>query len=88
MKISSVVGLNELYCLLILCFCVYSAQLSLLGTMSQKLVIKATDDVYKATKDRMALAEEESKKSWSVSVSPTNPDTLYLDSHCLLAETS
>lgn len=35
-----------------------------IGSLSKKLTVHATDDVYKATKEKMALAEEESKRNW------------------------
>lgn len=34
--------------------------------MQQKINVLATDDVYKSTRERMTLAEEESKKVWYV----------------------
>lgn len=34
-----------------------------IGSLSKKLTVHATDDVYKATKEKMALAEEESKRN-------------------------
>lgn len=34
--------------------------------MGLKMNIKAKDDVYEATRQRMAVAEEESKKNWYV----------------------
>ncbi len=34
------------------------------GLMALKMSIKAKDDVYEATRQRMAVAEEESKKNW------------------------
>ncbi|EFX81756.1 hypothetical protein DAPPUDRAFT_317378 [Daphnia pulex] len=37
-----------------------------LGVMGLKMNIKAKDDVYEATRQRMAVAEEESKKNWYV----------------------
>ncbi|XP_064608066.1 RNA polymerase II elongation factor ELL-like [Liolophura sinensis] len=38
------------------------ATMDLLGSMSHKVVVHATDDVYKTTRQRMTQAEEESKK--------------------------
>jgi len=34
--------------------------------MQQKITVLATDDVYNLTRERMTLAEEESKKVWYV----------------------
>ena len=39
-------------------------ELSSLGSMSQKIVVKASDDVFDDTRKKMTLAEEESKKQW------------------------
>lgn len=47
--------------------------------MGLKMNIKAKDDVYEATRQRMAVAEEESKKNWYVTftliytLTPLNP---------------
>ena len=43
-----------------------SRSLESLGVMGLKMNIKAKDDVYEATRQRMAVAEEESKKNWYV----------------------
>lgn len=40
--------------------------MSSLGSMSQKIVVRASDDVFDDTKKKMTLAEEESKKQWYV----------------------
>ena len=39
-------------------------ELSSLGSMSQKIVVRATDDIFDDTRKKMTLAEEESKKQW------------------------
>ena len=50
--------------------------------MGLKMNIKAKDDVYEATRQRMAVAEEESKKNWYVTftliytLTPLNPISL------------
>jgi len=41
-----------------------SRSLESLGVMALKMNVKAKDDVYEATRQRMAVAEEESKKNW------------------------
>ena len=41
-----------------------SRSLESLGGMALKMNIKAKEDVYEATRQRMAVAEEESKKNW------------------------
>lgn len=43
-------------------------KLETLDTMSQKIVVKATDDVYKTTKEKLAVKNEESMKSRYVSL--------------------
>lgn len=41
-----------------------SRSLESLGAMTLKMNVKAKEDVYEATRQRMAVAEEESKKNW------------------------
>ena len=52
-----------MYCLL--CYS-GSQSLDMLGAMLHKVSIRATDDSYRTTRERMTLAEEESKKQRSV----------------------
>jgi RNA polymerase II elongation factor ELL len=55
--------------MLLECFCVIiitlssSQCLSSIGVMSHNLRVQATDDVYQTTKEKISLAEEESKKA-------------------------
>ena len=41
-------------------------ELELVGSLNTRLTVHATDDVYNTTREKMAIAEEEHKKSWSV----------------------
>ena len=43
-----------------------SRSLESLGPMTLKMNVKAKEDVYEATRQRMAVAEEESKKNWYI----------------------
>ena len=45
-----------------------SRSLESLGVMTLKMNVQAKEDVYEATRQRMAVAEEESKKNWYVPV--------------------
>lgn len=44
--------------------CMNFRRLEALDTMTQKIVVKATDDVYQTTRDKLAVKNEESKKNW------------------------
>lgn len=45
-------------------FFVMFRKLETLDTMTQKIVVRATDDVYQTTRDKLAVKNEESKKYW------------------------
>ncbi|XP_046329647.1 RNA polymerase II elongation factor ELL-like [Haliotis rufescens] len=49
----------------------YGHTLESLGVMQQKINVLATDDVYKSTRERMTLAEEESKKVCTKEIKPS-----------------
>lgn len=51
----------------------YRSQVNALGCMMQKIVVHANDDVYKTTKERMTLAEEENKKVCTKEIKPSGP---------------
>ncbi|XP_029658272.1 RNA polymerase II elongation factor ELL2 [Octopus sinensis] len=49
----------------------FGSHVTSLGCMTQRIVVQASDDVYKTTKERMTLAEEESKKVCTKEIKPT-----------------
>ncbi|XP_074651808.1 RNA polymerase II elongation factor ELL2-like [Tubulanus polymorphus] len=51
-----------------------SSQLDLLGSMNHRMTIQAGEDVYQATKEKMTLAEEESKKVCAKEIKPSGPN--------------
>ncbi|GAB1610530.1 RNA polymerase II elongation factor ELL2-like [Argonauta hians] len=49
----------------------FGSHVNSLGCMTQRIVVQASDDVYKTTKERMTLAEEESKKVCTKEIKPS-----------------